>query len=79
MAEQLTPERIQKHYNACLDSVYIINDAIANPSKYTQDGGTIERNLEHLKLMRSQTFWVDEDMTLVDAAIVAGEEALSGV
>ena len=34
---------------------------------------TVERNVAHLELMRAKDFWTNEDMTAVDAAIVAGE------
>jgi len=35
MEDQLTPERIAKYYSTCLDSVWVVNDAIANPDRYT--------------------------------------------
>lgn len=71
-----TPERIAKHYSACLDSVWVINDAIANPQKYETDDTVIERNVKHLEGMRNATFWTDEDMAPIDAAIAAGNAAL---
>jgi len=75
MDDQLTPERIAKHYSACLDSVWVINDAIANPDKYTGDDTVIERNVQHLEGMRNADFWTDEDMAPIDAAIAAGTAA----
>jgi len=33
----------------------------------------VDRNVEHLELMVAKDFWTDEDMTAVDAAIVAGK------
>jgi len=75
MDDQLTPERIAKHYSACLDSVWVINDAIANPDKYTGDDTVIERNVQHLEGMRQADFWTDEDMAPIDAAIAAGTAA----
>lgn len=77
MDDQLTPERIAKHYSACLDSVWVINDAIANPDRYTGDDTVIERNVKHLEGMRKATFWTDEDMAPIDAAIAAGNVAIS--
>lgn len=77
MEDQLTPERIAKHYSACLDSVWVINDAIANPDRYTGDDTVIERNVQHLEGMRQMAFWTDEDMTPIDAAIAAGNAAMS--
>ena len=77
MDNQLTPERIAKHYSACLDSVWVINDAIANPDRYTTDDTVIERNVQHLEGMRKADFWNDEDMTPNDEAIAAGNAALA--
>jgi hypothetical protein len=75
MEDQLTPERIAKHYSACLDSVWVINDAIANPDKYVGDDTVIQRNVQHLEGMRSADFWTTEDMAPIDAAIAAGNAA----
>jgi hypothetical protein len=77
MTDDLTPERIAKHYSACLDSVRVINDAIANPDRYTGDDTVIERNVQHLEGMRKADFWTDEDMTPIDEAIAAGNDALA--
>jgi len=78
MEDQLTPERIAKHYSACLDSVWVINDAIANPDKYAGDDTVIQRNVQHLEGMRSADFWTTEDMAPIDAAIAAGNAAIVG-
>ena len=72
MDDQLTPEQIAKHYSACLDSVWVIEDAIANPERYTTDDTVIERNVQHLEGMRKADFWTDENMAPIDAAIAAG-------
>lgn len=72
-----TPEEIVKHYSACLDSVMVINDAIANPDRYTGDDTVIQRNVQHLEGMRRADFWTTEDMAPIDAAIAAGNAALS--
>jgi len=79
MDDQLTPERIAKHYSACLDSVWVINDAIANPAKYTGDDTVIQRNVQHLEGMRQADFWTDEDMADIEAAITDGNAALSAL
>jgi hypothetical protein len=78
MTEELTPERIAKHYSACLDSVWVINDAIANPDLYTTDDTVIQRNVQHLEGMRRAEFWTDENMAPIDAAIAAGNAATAG-
>ena len=76
--EELTAEQIAQHYSACLDSVLVINDAIANPSAYRGDDTVIQRNVQHLEGMRNAPFWTDEDMAPIDAAIAAGNAALAG-
>ena len=75
--EELTPEQIAKHYSACLDSVWVINDAIANPDRYTGDDTVIERNVKHLEGMRQADLWTTEDMAPIDAAIAAGNATLT--
>lgn len=75
--DQLTPERIAKHYSACIDSVNLINDVIANPDIYVSDETVIERNVRHLEGMRNADFWTTEDMAPIDAAIAAGNAALA--
>jgi len=77
MDDQLTPERIARHYSACLDSVWVINDAIANPDRYTGDDTVVERNVKHLEVMRQADFWIDEDMAPIDAAIAVGNATLT--
>jgi len=77
MEDQLTTERIAKHYSACLDSVWVVNDAIANPDKYDGDDTVIERNVQHLEGMRQADFWTNEDMAPIDAAISAGKAAIA--
>ena len=75
--EEQTPEQIAKHYSACLDSVWVINDAIANPDRYTGDGTVIQRNVQHLEGMLKAPFWTTEDMTPINAAVAAGNSALA--
>jgi len=72
MEEQLTQERIAKHYLACLDSVQVINDVVANSEKYKDDDTILERNVKHLQGMRQASFWTTEDMTPLEAAIALG-------
>lgn len=77
MDDQLTTERIAKHYSACLDSVWVVNDAIVNPDKYAGDDSVIQRNVQHLEGMRQADFWTTEDMATIDAAIAAGNATLA--
>ena len=75
--EELTPEQVAKHYSACLDSVWVIEEAITNPKRYAGDVTVIERNVQHLEIMRNMPFWTDEDMSPFDAAIAAGNAAIA--
>ena len=72
-----TPEQIAQHYSAVGDSVWLINAIIAGEQMAdkaeAERKGTVERNVAHLELMRAKDFWTNEDMTAVDAAIVAGK------
>jgi hypothetical protein len=72
--ENQTPEQIAQHYNAMGDSVWLINAIIAGEPQGDKD--TVVRNVEHLELMVAKDFWTTEDMTAVNAAIVAGKAYL---
>jgi len=78
MSDELTPERIAKHYSACLDSVNLINAVLADPDAYVEDQTVLERNVVHLEGMRNADFWTTEDMSPIDAAIAVGRAAMAG-
>lgn len=75
--DEQTPEQIAKHYSACLDSVWVVNDAIANPNRYAGDDTVIQRNVQHLEGMLKAPFWTTEDMAPINAAVAAGNSALA--
>ena len=79
MSEEAAPttEQIQKHYIALGHSVDVINNIIAEPSIDHEPKATVQRNVTHLSQMVTQDFWTTEDMTAVNAAIVAGNKYLS--
>lgn len=66
-----TAEQIAQNYKAMGDSVWLINAIIANTQQ--GDKATVDRNVEHLELMVAKDYWTNEDMTAVNAAIVAGK------
>ena len=75
MAE--TAEQIVQHYTAMGHSVDLINGIIAG-TQYVDESADeknacVDRNVEHLELMLTRDYWTSEDMTDVDAAIVAGK------
>ena len=74
MAE--TAAQIAQHYTAMGHSVDLINAIIAG-TQYVDESAEeknacVSRNVEHLELMLTRDYWTSEDMTDVDAAIVAG-------
>ena len=72
-----TAEEIAQDYEAMGHSVDLINAVIdgskmaAEPAEERQ--ACVDRNVEHLEIMVAKDYWTDEDMTAVDAAIVAGK------
>ena len=77
MSEVKTAEEIAQDYTAMGHSVDLIN-SIIDGSKMADESAEerqdcVNRNVEHLELMVAKDFWTDEDMTAVDAAIVAGK------
>ena len=77
MSEVKTAEEIAQDYTAMGHSVELIN-GIIDESRMADESAeerqsAVDRNVEHLELMVAKDFWTDEDMTAVDAAIVAGK------
>ena len=70
MAE--TAAQIAQHYTAMGHSVDLIHEVIATGDTDEESLDTISRNVEHLELMKTRDYWTGEDMTAVNAAIVAG-------
>jgi len=79
MSEEVikTAEEIAQDYTAMGHSVDLIN-SIIDGSKMADESAEerqdcVNRNVEHLEIMVAKDYWTDEDMTAVDAAIVAGK------
>ncbi len=73
-----TEEEIAQHYRACVDSVNLINAVIADPAEYADDPTVLQRNVDHLEVMVTESYWTDEDMAPLNAAISAGNAAIAG-
>ena len=77
MSEEKTAEEIAQDYTAMGHSVELINGIIDGSRMADEEAADrqdcVNRNVEHLELMVAKDFWTDEDMTAVDAAIVAGK------
>ena len=72
----ISPERIAKHYSAAQDSINLINDILANPEKYADDPTALDRNLAHLEGIRNAPFWTTEEFTGWDNAVANGRAAM---
>tara|TARA_B100000886_G_C20118724_1_gene364958 strand:+ start:223 stop:468 length:246 start_codon:yes stop_codon:yes gene_type:complete len=77
MAEEKTKEEIAKDYTAMGHSVDLINEVIGGTSMTVDTAeekqDCVDRNVEHLELMKAKDYWTSEDMTEVDKAITAGK------
>ena len=77
MSEVRDAEQLAQDYTAMGHSVTLINEVIAGTQMADESAAdrqsAVDRNVEHLELMVAKDFWTDEDMTAVDAAIVAGK------
>lgn len=67
--ENLTPEEIQRQYDAAMDSVNLINGP--KPSGFTDEAwaDALKRNADHLEIMVAKPYWTDQDMTPLEEAI----------
>jgi hypothetical protein len=78
MSEEVkTAEDIAQDFTAMGHSVDLIN-GIIDGSKMADESeedkkDCVKRNVEHLELMVAKDYWTNEDMTAVNAAIVAGK------
>ena len=73
MNDTLTPEDIQRHYDAAMDSVNLLN--AGKPEGMTDEdwADCVARNKEHLQIMVAKDFWIDQDLAPLQAAIAANE------
>jgi hypothetical protein len=72
--DEQTPEQIQKHYDAAMDSVNLLN--AGKPEDMSDDdwADCVSRNVEHLEIMVAKDFWTDaQDITVLQAAIDANQ------
>lgn len=60
---ELTAEEIQKHYNAAMDSVNLINGGKPEDMSDEDWADCVERNKAHLQIMLAKDFWTTQDLT----------------
>jgi len=86
MDDRPDAERIAKFYSSLGDSVDLINDIIAgNNTVRTAVGletteakkASVARDVDSLEAMLTKDYWTSEDMTAVNAAIIAGKSYLA--
>ena len=75
MNDNLTPEDIQRHYNAAMDSVNLLNAGKPENMGDEDWAVCVSRNVEHLKIMVAKDFWIDQDLTPLRDSIDANAEA----
>ena len=72
-----TTEEIAQDYTAMGHSVELINAVIGGTSMANDTAedkqACVDRNVEHLELMKAKDYWTTESMTAVDSAITAGK------
>jgi hypothetical protein len=68
MEIEITAEQIAKHFNACMDSVNLINGGKPEMMSDADWADCLTRNKEHLKLMLAKDFWTTEDLAPLQAA-----------
>ena len=67
--ETPTPEQIQRHFNAAMDSVNLINGGKPSQMTDAEWADCLSRNREHLKIMLAKDYWTTENLQpLTDAA-----------
>jgi hypothetical protein len=69
--ETPTPEEIQRHFSACMDSVNLINAGQPEGMTDADWADCLSRNKEHLVIMLAKTYWTNEDLTPFHSAVNA--------
>ena len=73
MIDTQTPEQIAQHYKAAMDSVNLINGGKPDNMTDAEWADCLSRNVAHLEIMVAKTYWTNEDLTPLNAAIAAGK------
>ena len=68
---ELTAEEIQKHYDAALDSVNLLNAGKPEDMSDEDWADCVQRNKAHLEIMVAKDFWTTQDLAPLQAAINA--------
>jgi len=75
--EDRTTEQLAQDYSAMGDSISLITAVIAGDSMADDSAedrqDCVDRNTQHLELMKAKTDWGSEDMAAANSAIAAGK------
>jgi len=75
MDDNFTPENIERHYSAAMDSVNLLNAGKPENMGDAEWADCVKRNVDHLKIMVAKDdFWIDQDLAPLYAAINANEQ-----
>lgn len=58
-----------QQYSAGMDSVNLITALRAKPSRTKDEQDSIDRNVQHLKIMVTKTYWTTQNLTPFRTAI----------
>ena len=82
--EERTADEIAAIFAAAGDSVTVINTAKTSEESDDEYKDKIKRNVDHLEIIKAYkkldettSIWTSEDITAIDAAIVAGKKVYS--
>jgi len=70
---EITAEQIQKHYDACMDSVNLINGGKPEGMEDAEWADCLQRNRDHLKIMVAKDFMQGQDLAPLISAIAVGQ------
>jgi len=68
MIEITAEQQIARHYEACMDSVNLINAGKPEGMEDAEWADCLQRNRDHLKIMVAKDFWTTEDLTPLQQA-----------
>jgi hypothetical protein len=76
MSEERTAEELAQDFTAMGHSVDLVNAVIGGTAMADDEAADrqdcVDRNVEHLELMKAKTDWGSESMTATTSAITAG-------
>jgi len=65
----ITEDEVQRHYNAAMDSVNLLNAGKPEEMDQAEWDDTVARNVEHLKIMVAKDYWTTQDLAPLNDAI----------